>query len=51
MLAGTVKGGGGGAARTSPFMASIDYSPELLTPLMQQQQKDYLAELLARLRA
>jgi predicted nucleic acid-binding Zn-ribbon protein len=49
MLAGTVKGGGGTAAKTTPFMASIEYNPELLSPLMQQQQKDYLAELIARL--
>jgi predicted nucleic acid-binding Zn-ribbon protein len=41
----------GGVNKTTPFMASIDYDPELLTPFMAQQQRDYLAELLQRLRA
>jgi hypothetical protein len=34
-----------------PFMASISYNPQLLTPFMPKNSKDYLAELLARLQA
>ena len=43
--------GGGGAKPITPqsFMASISYAPELLTPYMPRQSKDYLAELIARL--
>jgi len=41
----------GGVNKPTPFMASIDYDPELLTPFMAQQQRDYLAELLQRLKA
>jgi predicted nucleic acid-binding Zn-ribbon protein len=51
MLAGGVSGGGAAVSQPTPFMASIDYDPELLTPFMAQQQRDYLAELLQRLRA
>jgi hypothetical protein len=42
-------GGTGQSTRPSPFMASISFAPQLLTPLMPKQSKDYLAELLARL--
>jgi predicted nucleic acid-binding Zn-ribbon protein len=51
MLAGGVSGGGAAVSQPTPFMASIDYDPELLTPFMAQQQRDYLAELLQRLKA
>jgi len=42
---------GGKSAGFDPqsFMASISFAPELLTPFMPQNSKDYLAELLARL--
>jgi predicted nucleic acid-binding Zn-ribbon protein len=44
-------GGGRGTQpfTPQPFMASISYAPELLTPYMPPQSKDYLAELIARL--
>lgn len=42
-------GGGASPITPKPFMASISYSPELLTPYMPMQSKDYLAELIARL--
>jgi hypothetical protein len=41
--------GGKSTTTPQPFMASISYSPELLTPFMATQPRDYLAELLARL--
>jgi hypothetical protein len=42
---------GGGSKPITPqsFMASISYNPQLLTPFMPQNSRDYLAELLARL--
>jgi hypothetical protein len=42
---------GGKSAGFDPqsFMASISYNPQLLTPFMPQNSRDYLAELLARL--
>lgn len=41
----------GGTQPITPqsFMASISYAPQLLTPYMATQSRDYLAELLARL--
>jgi hypothetical protein len=42
---------GGGSKPITPqsFMASISFAPELLTPYMPQNSRDYLGELLARL--
>jgi hypothetical protein len=48
---GTGMFGGGGSSGFTPqsFMASISYNPQLLTPFMPQNSRDYLGELLARL--
>jgi hypothetical protein len=54
------EGGGGGGGESSgkktraptpinPYMASISFNPQMLTPLMPKQPRDYLAELIARL--
>jgi len=50
MEEGVLAGGGKSSPITPrPFMASISYAPELLTPFMPRQSTDYLAELIARL--
>jgi hypothetical protein len=46
---GMLSGGGSKPITPQSFMASISYNPQLLTPFMPQNSKDYLAELLARL--
>jgi hypothetical protein len=46
---GMFTGGGSSGFTPQSFMASISYAPELLTPYMPQNSRDYLAELLARL--
>jgi hypothetical protein len=46
---GMLSGGGSKPITPQSFMASISFAPELLTPFMPQNSKDYLAELLARL--
>jgi predicted nucleic acid-binding Zn-ribbon protein len=46
---GLLSGSSGRTITPTPFMASLDFKPELLTPLMPRQSKDYLAELIARL--
>ena len=46
---GMFTGGGSSGFTPQSFMASISFAPELLTPYMPQNSRDYLAELLARL--
>ena len=46
---GMFSGGGGNQIRPTPYMGSISFAPQLLTPYMPKQSKDYLAELLQRL--
>ena len=41
---------GGGGMTPTPYMGSITFAPQLLTPIMPKQSRDYLAELIARLR-
>ena len=46
---GLFSSGGGAGFDPKSFMASISYNPQLLTPFMPQNSRDYLSELLARL--
>lgn len=41
---------GGDGMTPTPYMGSITFAPQLLTPIMPKQSRDYLAELIARLR-
>ena len=47
---GLLMGASGGAFTPTPYMGSITFAPQLLTPIMPKQSRDYLAELIARLR-